>query len=405
MLLELSPDILSTYNLSSILYQVLRTTVRSAFFLIVMVSASKAQAGKDYTVGIFLYDGVELLDFSGPGEVFAASGFDVFTLSSDGKKINSQGFVTVKPEYSIETAPKPDIVVFPGGGTRATSENREVLEWIRERSSKGAINMSVCTGARILAEAGILDGLNVTTWDGFTDRLQELLPQSTVLKDTRFVDSGNVVTTAGISAGIDGALHLVARIKGYDEAKRTARYMEYDKWEPEEGRLDFENSLVKRIRDQGLDQALASIPSNLGTGSPPFFEGEMKNLGLEYMEQGAWKKAEEIFKLVIATYPHSKSTFELLSDAYEKQGKFAPITQEALMTLIGKGNIDEAMRQHKEAREAYPGWIMFTDGYMNYTAGQYLKKGDEDTAFKLYTLTLEVYPDSEIAQNAIQKLK
>jgi len=365
------------------------------FIGLLMSTSIYAQGKKDYIVAIYLYDGVELLDFSGPGEVFGATeGFEVYTVSKDGEEILSQGYVTVKPEFSIDTAPRPDLVVFPGGGTLKTSKDPEVLNWIRDLAAGGTMNMSVCTGARILASAGVLDGLNVTTWYGFTDRLQELLPESRVHEDTRFVDSGNILTTAGVSAGIDGALHMVARIKGQDVAESTARYMEYDKWEPGAGMIDYQNPLVEAIRTRGLDHALESVRIDFDSGRPSFYEGEMKNLGLEYVEKGEWERAEEIFELVVRYYPHSLNTYETLSGIYKKQGKYAPPTEQEFIDRVMDGRIDEAIDAFRTAREAYPDWIMFRERYLNWAGYQFLQKEQYEEAIRLFKLNVEAYPES-----------
>jgi transcriptional regulator GlxA family with amidase domain len=203
-----------------------------------LFGCSYAQTPSPKKVAIFLYPGAEVLDFAGPSEVFAAAGFDTFTMSADGNDILSQGFITVKPQYSLDNAPVPDIVVFPGGGAREPSHDPRILEWIKKLHDRGCILMSVCTGAQILAKADLLNGKNVTTWHGFIKDLQAMLPNSVVLSDTRFVDNGNIITTAGVSAGIDGALHLVARLNGDDAAKSAAYYMEYEKWDPKAGRVD-----------------------------------------------------------------------------------------------------------------------------------------------------------------------
>jgi transcriptional regulator GlxA family with amidase domain len=210
-----------------------------SFSLIGIIHCSKAQTETPKKVAIFLYTGVEILDFAGPSEVFAASGFETFTMSADGKDILSQGFITVKPQYSLENAPTPDIVIFPGGGAGAPSKDPRILDWIRHLNEQNAILMSVCTGAQILAKAGLLNNKNVTTWHGFIKGLQVMLPTSVVLSNTRFVDNGNIITTAGVSAGIDGALYLVSRLNGMEAAKRTAYYMEYEKWDPKAGRVEI----------------------------------------------------------------------------------------------------------------------------------------------------------------------
>lgn len=193
-------------------------------------------------VAIFLYDGVELLDFSGPGEVFAAAsgyvkdgGFRVFTVAATHDPIVSQGFVKVLPEYSIHDCPRPDIMVLPGGGTRESINNPAVIDWVKENSGKDQIAFSVCTGAFILAKAGVLDGKKATTWYGAIDRFKKSSPNTEVLADVRWVDNGNVITTAGVSAGIDGALHVVSRLYGEKTAIETAKYMEYEGWKPKGG--------------------------------------------------------------------------------------------------------------------------------------------------------------------------
>jgi transcriptional regulator GlxA family with amidase domain len=223
--------------------------ITSRLFFILLLTAtlfsSKAQTDSmPKKVAIFLYKGAEILDLAGPSEVFAASGFDTYTMSVDGKEILSQGFITIKPQYSLETAPIPDIVVFPGGGATAPANDPRVMEWVKKLHDRGSILMSVCTGAQILARAGYLDNKNITTWHGYINDLQKLVPTAVVLGNTRFVDNGNIITTAGVSAGIDGALYLVSRLNGMEAAKQTAFYMEYDKWDPKAGRVDVKREGV-----------------------------------------------------------------------------------------------------------------------------------------------------------------
>ena len=195
----------------------------------------KKVAQQQLTVAIFIHNGVELLDFAGPGEVFASSGFTVFTVAATDEAITSQGFVKITPQYNIRNCPKPDIIVLPGGATDIPMKDNEVIEWVRRSVPQTTITMSVCTGAGLLSKAGLLDGKTVTTFHNYIDELQRVTPKATVVRNTRFVDNGSIVTTAGVSAGIDGALHVVSKLKGKDVAKRTAEYMEYDKWKPEEG--------------------------------------------------------------------------------------------------------------------------------------------------------------------------
>ncbi|NHF60832.1 DJ-1/PfpI family protein [Flavobacteriaceae bacterium TP-CH-4] len=186
---------------------------------------------KDFskTIAFYLQDGVEVLDFAGPMEVFAYAGYEVFTVSATQKPIRSQGILTVTPDYSIENAPKADILAFFGGNSAAAYKNKKVIDWIKSQEDV-QYYFSVCTGAFVLAESGILDGKTATTFHNSLDDLESQYPEVDVRKNVRFVDNGKVITTAGISAGIDGALHLVAKLQGLNAAKRTAYYMEYDNW-------------------------------------------------------------------------------------------------------------------------------------------------------------------------------
>ena len=193
-------------------------------------------------VAIVLYEGVELLDFAGPGEVFAAAAnfgavgsveaFKVYTVATTKAPLTSQGFVRVLPDFDIDDAPRPDIIVVPGGPSSTLSGDDRFMAWARKAFHNAEVSMSVCTGAFVLGKAGLLDGHTATTWYGAIEGLRKALPRTTVEDGRRFVDEGRVVTTAGVSAGIDGALHVVARLLGREVADKTARYMEY-RWTPE----------------------------------------------------------------------------------------------------------------------------------------------------------------------------
>jgi len=185
-------------------------------------------------VAIVLYDGVEILDFAGPTEVFTAAGngaFKVFTVAPTHAPVLSQGVLKVQPDYSVEDAPTPDILVLPGGNSRAFIRSEAGMAWVKKVTAKNELSMSVCTGAFILAQLGLLDGRPATTHWGAISRMKSAYPKAQVKTDVRFVDDGRIVTTAGVSAGIDGALHVVQRLLGDDVAWETARYMQYV-WEP-----------------------------------------------------------------------------------------------------------------------------------------------------------------------------
>ncbi|MEM7249423.1 MAG: DJ-1/PfpI family protein [Acidobacteriota bacterium] len=206
-----------------------------------LAGTSVAAEAKKRNVAIVVWDGAELLDWAGPGEVFAAGSsfgglgdgaFEVYTVSKTTDGIQSQGFVKVVPEYSIHDAPEPDILVLPGGGTSSVMKDSEFLAWVKRTAIEAEVALSVCTGAFLLAETGLLDGKDVTTWHGAIEGLANTYPALRVHPGRRFIDNGQCITTAGVSAGIDGSLHLVARLLGRRVADQTAAYMEY-RWTPE----------------------------------------------------------------------------------------------------------------------------------------------------------------------------
>ncbi|MBL0742405.1 DJ-1/PfpI family protein [Chryseolinea lacunae] len=189
---------------------------------------------KPITVCFYLQDGVEVLDFAGPMEVFSYAGFNVFTVSKTKEPILSQGILKILPDYSMADAPAADVMAFFGGNA-SQGFDESVVSWIKSREKNTDYFFSVCTGAFAFGKAGILDNKTATTFHLSIEGLRKSFPKTKVLSDVRFVDNGNVITTAGISAGIDGALHLVAKLKGENAAKEAAAYMEYDKWVPKEG--------------------------------------------------------------------------------------------------------------------------------------------------------------------------
>lgn len=186
-------------------------------------------------VAILLFEGVELLDFAGPGEVFAAGGgeFEVYTVAATAAPVTSQGFVRVTSEHAFSDAPRPDVLVVPGGNVRALLDDEASIAWVRDVAADAELVLSVCNGALVLARAGLLDGARATTHHGSLDALASMAPGTEVLRDRRWVDNGKVITAAGVSAGIDASLHAVARLVGPHTATGIARYLEY-RWQRDE---------------------------------------------------------------------------------------------------------------------------------------------------------------------------
>jgi len=193
-------------------------------------------------VGIFIFDGVEVLDFAGPYEVFSrtrttpgpearrsdeSAPFRVFTVARTRDTVRATGGLGVVPDHDFAGAPSLDLLVVPGGfGTRPLLEEPETLEWIRRRAAAAGQVASVCTGALLLAKVGLLAGRRATTHFNALDLLGSLDPTITVERGVRFVEDG-IVTSAGVAAGIDMSFQLVARRCGRAVAEETARYIEY----------------------------------------------------------------------------------------------------------------------------------------------------------------------------------
>lgn len=208
--------------------------MKALLLLAAMATAAHAAPKK---IAIVVYDHVEILDFAGPAEVLSAAGSfvnetnEVYVVAETMKPIKAQGFITVTPTYTIANAPKPDVVVIPGGAS-ANLETPEMKKWLLAVTGASDATLTVCTGVFPLAKAGVLDGKDITTFFGAIDGLRKQAPKARVHDGRRFIDNGRYITTAGVSAGIDGALHLVARLYGRRVADQTARYMEYH-WTPE----------------------------------------------------------------------------------------------------------------------------------------------------------------------------
>ena len=237
---------------------------------------NKPRLTKDkWNVAIIVHDNVELLDFAGPGEVFAAAAgrraFRVYTVAETDRPIRSQRFLTIAPQFTLTNCPKPDIVVIPGGDTNLLLRSPTIMAWVRATAKDAEVMFSVCTGAFVLADAGLLDGLEATTHASSMPGLKEY-SRIKVRENRRVIDNGKIVTSAGVSAGIDGALHLVSRLCGLETAKATAKYMEY-RWEPE----------------PASPTTNASIPPDVSAAHLWF--------------AGSWSEAEKAYKKILSQQP------------------------------------------------------------------------------------------------------
>ena len=185
------------------------------------------------TIGILLFDDAEELDFVGPWEVFTSirmvtEGHHVVTIAEREGLIRCAKGLRVLPDHTFESAPELDVVLVPGGqGTRREVDNPKLIDWLRKTGARCTWVTSVCTGSLLLHEAGFARGKRVTTHWGFVETLRRR-PDITVLDDVRYVRDGNVVTSAGVSAGIDMALWLVGQLHSPEIARKVQRYIQYE---------------------------------------------------------------------------------------------------------------------------------------------------------------------------------
>lgn len=191
-------------------------------------------------IGILLFPDVEELDAVGPWEVLAfwtrtwpGDGYAVTTLARETGPIACAKGLTIIAEHSYDDAPPLDVLIYPGGqGTRPQLKDEDQLDWVRRQRAQIPLMTSVCTGSLVYAAAGLLADRPATTHWASLDRLTELDPTIEVRPDDRFVDSGDVITSAGVSAGIDMALHLVQRLAGTERAQQVRRGIQYDPQPP-----------------------------------------------------------------------------------------------------------------------------------------------------------------------------
>jgi transcriptional regulator GlxA family with amidase domain len=213
------------------------------------MQTGSAQRALPYSVAILLFDDIEVLDFAGPFEVFGVTDrhnpqqpFNVFTVAQEIRPIRARNNLQVIPHFGFANCPPIDILIVPGGGgyrangegygTRHEKNNQQLLDWIKQVDANTELTLSVCSGALILASAGLLDHKTVTTHRGAYKELRETCPTVNIRENVKMVDQDHIVTSGGISAGIDMSLGVVARLLGRQIAIDTAYYMEYD-WRPE----------------------------------------------------------------------------------------------------------------------------------------------------------------------------
>lgn len=204
------------------------------------------------TIGIFIFNDIEVLDFCGPFEVLSVarldelkrlettSPFEVKLIAQTIEPIITTGKMRVLPDYDFETCPKLDILIIPGGmGTRKLMYDENVLNFVKEKAKDVELLTSVCTGSLILANADLLKGVEATTHWKSLQRFEDEFKDVNVNWDKHFIEDGNIITSAGISAGIDMALYIVKRYFGEKVSRDTAKFMEYKYLEENVRKIEF----------------------------------------------------------------------------------------------------------------------------------------------------------------------
>ncbi len=201
------------------------------------------------TVGILLFDGADIMDVTGPWSVFEHAGMNVVTVAKELEVIELGMTMHVQPDFTLQTLPNVDVLVVPGGGPAEMDQDMEIVNWIKGRFDETETVFSVCSGAFFLGLAGLLDGREATTFASLIPTLKNQFPHAKVLNDVKYTDSDKVVTSAGLSSGIDAAFHVVSKYYGQGRAQDVANHMEYA-WNPESdyARTHLADNYINGIR-------------------------------------------------------------------------------------------------------------------------------------------------------------
>jgi putative intracellular protease/amidase/DNA-directed RNA polymerase subunit RPC12/RpoP len=318
--------------------------------------------GKDgpATVAILLFNSAELIDFAGPWEVFGTAGFLVHTVAEKSEPLTMVFGQKVIPDYTFENSPKADILLVPGGGVFDHLKNEVLINWIQKKSKEVSHVMSVCTGAFLLQKAGLLEGQTVTATYGMIEDL--VAPQTKVVYDRRFVDNGKIITTAGLSSGIDGGFHLVSKILGKGRAQAAALAMEYN-WDPD---------------SQWTRATLADryLPDGLAYGKP-----RLKGAEAQLISTAGSKDKWET-KLLVSSPSSSSEIVDLLRSRIgsntASQGMFRPMAHiRSTPTLSPKSSEDSAIS-----------WTFTDDQGRNWNGSGSVEAAPDDRGKFIVTLKL-----------------
>ena len=265
---------------------------------------------KTMKAAILIFNGVQIIDFTGPYEVLGQAGIQTFTVGEKASPIQTTMGMTVTPAYTFDNAPPAQLLIVPGGNVQ--TENKKIIQWIQQRAKSAKYVLSVCNGAFYLAEAGLLDGHEATTFYDLIDELKETYTKVKVVTNKRYVDNGKIITTAGLSSGIDGTLYLISKLQGKAAAQQVALNMEYN-WQPGStyARASFADKYLRRMTNRRLgleipNQVSAKVLNTQGTTNQwetewevqanssaneiqNYFENKFQKLGKWSRDGSGWK--------------------------------------------------------------------------------------------------------------------
>lgn len=239
------------------------------------------------SLAILIFPGVEIIDFAPEFEIFGQAGVRVFTVAASDSAVRTAMGLRILPDYHFGNAPDADILLLPGG--HVDHQDQRILDWVKKTHATASTTLTVCNGAFFLAGANLLDGLEVTTFNGLLDELQTAAPLAKVVRDKRFVDNGKIVTSAGLASGIDAAFHILGEYEGVGRAQEVATFLEYN-WDAE-GRYVRAQLADRHVRP--IDDALAAFMV-----STPKYEGDRNHWTLEVLVTTELVSIEKIVQLL-----------------------------------------------------------------------------------------------------------
>lgn len=386
----------------------LKKTKIVGVFLLCMANIF-GQEKKTYNVAIVIYEGVELFDFAGPGEVFAAAkntdvaDFNVFTVAPTKETITSQTFLSINPNYSINDAPKIDILLIPGGNTNSLLNDENFMKWTNQIYPKLQNFISVCKGVFIPAKLGLLNNLKATTHYSAVSGLRNGYSKINVIEEEKFIDNGKIITAGGVSSGVEGSLHMVRRIAGISAAKQVARYMMYDNWNKDLDLLAYENKIIKKLKniasfqpsekkieydDDAFDKELNLIKSE------SIDYGEIEAFALELFNSDKLELSLKVFQKMAKLFPWAASPYQGIRSINDIKKIKSPPTQKEFFAIIKDEGIECANEIFNYWKESYPDWKIFKEKTMNYLGYRYISAKKEKIALEIFKMNTKAYPNS-----------